>query len=335
VVAFWAEDASGSKSVGLLAQYDTDRGRCLWTALLGRRVWSLRWLPGDREVLVAQEGRPLAVWDASRGRAVRDLGSASRGFAIRDVSGDGRRALIGYEGRLRLLDVVTGEELRGAPTALGSGWAGALSRDGSRLLTTINEIRPMTLWDVRTGGAIRTYAKELTLLARGGGLAPDGRRALVGVYEAEKKPPDDWRLGLLDLDTGKVAWQKRWPVRTATFTPDSKNVVAGVWTLPPEEVYLTRWDAGTGRELWRVSLGGLEPWAFSADGRRCLVSAPPWVYEWVREQSPGLPSPKLELWDSTVGRRLLAWEAGAEVEKAVEALQSRKYGPSTKKGSGP
>jgi WD40 repeat protein len=333
LVAFWAHESSFLKGVSLLALYDTDGGRCLWTALPGRRVSSLRWLPGDRQVLVAQEGRPVSVWDATRGRVVRDLGSASRGFAIRDVSGDGRRALIGYEGRLRLVDVATGEELRGPYTALGYVRTGALSRDGSRLLTDRSQVRPMTLWDVRTGRAIRTYANELALLPGSEGLAPDGRRALVLVYEAERNPADHARLGLLDLDTSKVAWQNRWFVRTATFTPDSKNIAASVWRVGQhgfDDPYLVRWVAATGRELWRVGLGRLAVWAFSADGRRCLVSASPEGY-WVLEDGA---FPTLQLWDCTVGQRLQSWGTRAETEEAGEALRLRKYGPSTKKGGG-
>jgi hypothetical protein len=336
LVAFWVRGATADPKgqFSLLAAYDTTSGRRLWRRWTERRVGSVHFLPGS-EALVSEEGRPVALWDAVEGKAVRELRGGAGGTAVvLDVTPDGRLALVTGDFGVGVADVSTGRMRRWLDLPSGLVNYGGLSPDGSRVLTNFaayQNWRPLTLWDASTGHEIRTYG-DAEHRVSGGKFSPDGRKALVGVKELHQGPAGGY-VGLMDVATGQVEWRMQWSIDADRFTPDGTQLVATVYEpqKPTEERFLGRWESATGRELWRVGLrGGESRGAFSADARRFLV---PFGDMALYDGRGGYP--RLRLWDSAAGRLLREWGAKDEMEEGWDELMRRVPGRRPKTGRPP
>jgi WD40 repeat protein len=316
LVAFSAGRQVEGGSFSLLTLYDTKAGRQR-VDLCDKPVTGLRWLSG-RQALVSRESLPVAVWNTAKGEPVRDLdvGDPSAGISIVAVSADGRLAVAASNGRIWIMDVATGRSLRRFQS-LSPGGA-AFSRDGARLLLG------SALWDVGTGRKLHTYGNEHQWLTAAR-FSPDGRTALVIIGHPD---PRARGVGLIDIATGKVAWQASCGMYDGAFSPDGKEVAAaaigkGVF-VGRSDLELVRWETATGRELLHVKAAkdGVVACAFSADARRCLVAV---SRGGLLEGAFG--PPLVQLWDGTTGRLLRQWDAAPEREQAAGEML-RRFGPS-------
>jgi hypothetical protein len=231
----------------------------------------------------------------------------------------------------RLVDVATGRQLawfkrktRLFPDAL-------LSPDGRRVLS-LEGPGPfrtrLVLWDVATGDKTAPPGPDLDLDLFGERLSPDGRKVLVRI-NTPHTGLEGLGMGLVDVASAKVEWQVHWMLEAGTFSPDGKEVAAAVSVVDhSSEGYLVRWEAATGRQLWRVprKTGAEHPAVFSADGRRFLDTA----YYLGRRGEPWL-----RLWDSAAGRLLHEWSAEQERNEALERSLFQMYGPRRQKGDPP
>ena len=125
-------------------------------------------------------------------------------------------------------------------------------------------------------------------------FSPDGRRIAVAVATAPTPSPlpVGQRLFLLAAPTGRVLWERKYPVRpgqnetSVAFTP-----VGGLVTSAQQGETLL-WDAATGRIKRRFDIGG--PFAVSPDGRHLAVAR--------NNANPSEPSGLLEVLDLRSGR---------------------------------
>jgi WD40 repeat protein/tRNA A-37 threonylcarbamoyl transferase component Bud32 len=269
----------------------------------GRRV--VYTTGGDNSTEPWTRGTDPALWIASvegakeaRKLIIPELGGTSLDFLT-----DGRLALTGGEGGLRLWDLesersrrVKGgpiERARCAPdggraayvrgdtiflcdlktgddlaTCRGHGgriWGLAFCPDGRTLVSCSPDDHTIRVWDVATG-------RESRRMSHGHGVNsiavfPDGRRVLSGSF--------DRTIGVWDLETGqqlrRISGIADKHGAVVAVSPDGRRGLFGL--LLDNSVRL--WDFETGREVERLAghTGGLMQVAFAPDGRRAVSSA--------------------------------------------------------------
>jgi RNA polymerase sigma factor (sigma-70 family) len=266
----------------LVATGGTDGTVTLWEAATGRRlrelvghqgrVVALAFSPDGRRLATAGWEPTVRVWDVAGGRQERAItcAGASRQMEAIAFSPDGRRLAVGDYGAnvVRLLDAATGEELR--QLAEERPAAVAFAPDG-KTLASGGWDGAVVLWDVTTGGKVRTIRP-----GNGGGLnwhgitdavafSPDGRLLATGHHHTS--------VCLWDVATGKL-------VRAI----DAGTGVTWCLAFSPDGAYLASGGADGTANLWEVATGrralqlrGHQFWvlrlAFGPDGRTLATSA--------------------------------------------------------------
>ena len=285
--------------------WDTGTGKELLTIENCAEVRGLAVSP-DGRLLATQCSSELVLWDARTGSRLRSLKNPmDAGLWSILFSTDGRTLIIGGKfGEARLLDVMTGQEVRTFASHNGGIRGMAISGDG-KLLATASEDRTAKVWEVDTGrelAALKGHLAELYGVA----FAPDGKTLVTAstdftakIWElesvsdrsvlatgtiAEALSPDGnriavrgpaGRLRLLDAVTGRE--QAVLPnsegkgggqTRTVVFSPDSKLLAA--CNRRDNKVWL--WDCATGRELPPfATTHSVRSLAFSPDGKKLLT----------------------------------------------------------------
>jgi RNA polymerase sigma factor (sigma-70 family) len=232
--------------------------------------------------------------------AVARLGNGDQWF-------DGQVSLVAFspDGKLlarapgddtiRLVDPVTGKEVRKLSAAGGSAVAGNpqyfngsglfFSPDGKTLgLLRLNQA--LLLWDVDTGKDLPRLEVDPGLNALSVAFSPDGKAVAVG---GSKNPPR-----LFDVATGKELTRlgDAGNVRAVAFAPDGKTVVTG-----GDDQMVRVWDVATGKEV-RVLDGhrnALHGVAVAPDGKTVATVA---------------DDATLRLWDPATGKELRLIETG-------------------------
>ena len=183
------------------------------------------------------------------------------------ISPDGKTALSGGRGELKLWDLATGHESR----AFGSGTSSvAMSPDGKSALS-VDTGKELKLWDLATGREIRSFQGQhswITSIA----ISPDGRTILSGdKYD---------RLTLWDLGSGRIIrsiMKRVAPVSSAAFRPRSRHVLTG-----DSGGTVRLWSLVTGRQIWAFEgSGAVTSIAVSADGMNVLAGNDRGVLYWV------------------------------------------------------
>jgi len=96
--------------------------------------------------------------------------------------------------------------------------------------------------------------------------SPDGRRVAV-THETEPGDaniPEASRLVMLDMPSGRVLWQRRYPLRPGQADPHAVFTPTGELLTSAQQGYTLLWDPRTGRILRRFPRGGLP--AIAPDG---------------------------------------------------------------------
>ncbi len=256
-----------------------------------RRRWRFLWYALPTLALLAALG---AWWWIGQRAEVRRIGGRTGGIYYLSLSADGRSLLADCgDGSLRLWDVDDGTELHKVayPKEI---WDVALSPDGRLALwcggtiknnsgTFVAEDCGIHAWDLETGREREALFAKADVPVYGVAFSPDGRLALAGLGDYErketegapkdKKPlPKDCVVRLYDVATGKELRDLKGhkdPVWRAIFTPDGRRVVsAGM------DGTLRLWNVGDGRELKRVEVAdkaNVSSLAVSPDGRWLLT----------------------------------------------------------------
>jgi WD40 repeat protein len=190
-------------------------------------------------------------------------------------------ASAGADGKARLWDVTSGQQLRGLPHA-GSVGALTFSSDGRRL--AVAAPKAVKVWDTTTWQEIPPSPLATQGDLVGVAFSPDGRLLAAGGYGGH--PATVW-----DAATGKLLRElpNRWMVWSVAFSPDGKRIASA-----NADGTVRVWDVTTGQEVVRPPLrhaGPARGVAFSPDGQRLA--------------SGGLDQ-TVKVWDTTTWRpRLL------------------------------
>jgi WD40 repeat protein len=235
---------------------------------------SLRFTPDGRRLLSFGDDFYLRLWDVRNGKAVAEHAIRPTGVKVPDEDSDAREremlrgmtpAFFSADGKVMVLDclrdtfvfdVTTGKELRKMTLpGRGVGDRAALSPDGRSLLGAeygevtqvplpggktrfvYPDAHPVVLYDAGTGREVwRTFAPGYG--AGAVAFSPGGK-----LVAASGEGPQG-RISLWDARNGKEAGGidgVTEPVRSLTFTPDGKRLIAGM----PDTTVLV-WDL-TGR----------------------------------------------------------------------------------------
>jgi WD40 repeat protein/serine/threonine protein kinase len=153
------------------------------------------------------------------------------------IAPDGRTALLGSNGMLKLWDLATGRELRTFTGHVGRVCGVAIAADGRTALSGGSD-GTLKLWNLATGEEIRSFGggtSQVQCIA----IAPDGNTALSGTF--------DNTLKLWDLANGKELLNFKGlahPVASLAIAPDSRTALSGGF-----DGALRLWDLTNGNEL--------------------------------------------------------------------------------------
>jgi hypothetical protein len=236
-------------------------------------VWAVAVSPDGPRALSAGSEGTVKLWDLETGQELRTLrGHKKRVEAIVFLPDGGRALSGGVDKTLRLWDLDTGSELKQLPGHDNIVTSVAVSADGRRAVSGGVD-RTVRVWDLDKGKLIRRFADHQDWSYRVC-LSADGRLALSG--------SPDGTVRLRDLETGKaVVFKPGKPVWSVAFSPDGKQVLAGVggqwikgdWVRGEDNrVYV--WDAASGKELGHFTghTDAVLCIAFAPDGKRILTA---------------------------------------------------------------
>jgi WD40 repeat protein len=289
---------------------DEDRGKNLklWDLASGKRI---RTFSGDIDILdtdnvvfspdgkyVLSGGENLKLWDIASGKELRTFRNDNKDNArivSIVISPDGKHVITGSrsnavvpmpdgtmtnakssDNTIRILDIVTGRQIKAFNESKGWVTAIAISPDGKHVISGDYE-DSARMWDIATGRQVKAFnVKGVSSIA----VSPDGKYALFGGSM-------DIRLWDIAKDreirtfSGHSGW-----VRSVAFSPDGKFALSGSDDKSPK-----LWDIASGKEL--RSFGGYTQQVVSVSvssvGKKMLIG-----------QEAGL----LNLWDISIGGQI-------------------------------
>jgi WD40 repeat protein/class 3 adenylate cyclase/energy-coupling factor transporter ATP-binding protein EcfA2 len=229
-----------------------------------------------------------------------------------DVSPDGRLLVVGdASGTVRFIDL-TSWRTQGAIVRLGEpiGLRDlSFSPDGRTVMavaigTDRSELYVIDVASRRVRRMLSWYGPppqpEGVIGFEAVAYSPDG--AQVAVTEEDEpgfsEIPSTSRLVMLDASTGRVRWERRYPLRPGQADPHVVFTAAGLLLTSAQQGDTLIWDPRTGRILRRYPLGGVP--ALAPDGRTLALGE--------NSPSPGDQSASVVLLDLHTGshRALLA-----------------------------
>jgi WD40 repeat protein/serine/threonine protein kinase len=266
---------------GMVKVWDIDTGKELFSVAGHREaVIGVAFSPdGQRLATVARDDPMLVIWDSATGKKQLSLGKGSKGSPTSVAfSPDGKcLAIGGVDGKAKLLDCTTGEEL---PSFAGQSDAScplAFSPDGQRVAFQDGDTS-IKIWDRATGKELHSLEADVVSFWCAA-FSPDGRLLAAG--------SDPGRVYVWDSMTGKQLLSFEGDpggIGGVAFSPDGKRFATG-----GENGAVKFWDSATGKLLARLQghTDGVRDVAFSPDGRR-LVS--------------GSSDSTVKVWDTTMGQ---------------------------------
>jgi WD40 repeat protein/energy-coupling factor transporter ATP-binding protein EcfA2 len=227
--------------------------------------------------------KALAVSPTGRLLASGDSGGAVRFYDIRTWRPSGPA--------VRLAGQVSQEAMAFAPDGNVLAVATATERNRSNLYLFRPPSRNARLVASWHSAPSIIGPRRFTRMA----FSPDGKRLAVAVATAlpGSPVPTGQRLLLLEMPSGRVVWQRKYPLRpgqnetSVAFRPDGTLVTSA------QQGETLLWSARTGRIQRRFATGG--PFAISPDGRLAAVAG--------NSPNSSNPSASLAVLDLTTGRR--------------------------------
>ncbi len=266
------QDASFSIDGRRVLTCSNDRTIREWDPRTGALLRTIRHDRGIHAIVISADGtrwlttsdsdRPerdaATVWDATRGRAARDLGRGRFAEAIA-ITRDGRRgATGGRDGEVRIWDLETG---RGTVVARQAGWIRALvfSPDGTRLAFGGREGRVQILVD----GRVEQELAEVDSEVRGLDWSSDGRSLAVALQNGT--------LALYRASDGareRTVRAHGAPTVRVRFSPDGTRIAT-----VSEDATARIWSAGSGALMFDLPhRGRLNAVAFDTEGLRVVTA---------------------------------------------------------------
>lgn len=243
-----------------VASASSDQTVRVWDASTGAPVWKFSNVKIAHDVIFSPDSSRLAVancetvlvWNLSTGALIRTLTKARTESGGRYCAGhvafrDDGREVLADGGPIQMWQVSTGRELRRF-SPQGSGFAMALSHDGTKLLLGEDfkgYLGMIELWDVAKGILIRSFPEQSNPV-ESVALSPDGKTVASESRDGSDIESDGF-IKLWDLTTGKelrkLVGHKR-HVSAIAFAPDSKTLASGSWDRS-----VKLWDLATGNEI--------------------------------------------------------------------------------------
>jgi WD40 repeat protein len=269
-------------------------------------LWGLAFSP-DATRLLALSKKRWAWWDVASRKPLapaHDLGPDLRNALL---AGDGRTIVADHrDGRIRLLDAVTGQERHTLILHENKPkhWALAVSHNGERLAAgrvVSGPSSPIRIWNTTDGSELSPISAPNPV--RGLALSADGHRLAAATPPHRKRPNP--RLLIWDVETRTrlaALHAPERPFHLLVFAPDARRIAGATHQ---GAVYV--WDVESGKCLG--SRGIEDGWtrpvkslAFSPDGR--LLAA-------------GSADGRIRVWDTIADREVGLLNAG---KRPVSAL---------------
>ena len=158
------------------------------------------------------------------------------------ITPDGQKVVTaGWDGMLRIWNLVTGHEERAIPAHIEAIGALAITPDGKRIISGADD-HLIRVWDLASGEQQFELAGHGDLV-RSLMVTPDGRTLISGSW--------DYTLRMWDLDTGApmqiLTGHEGW-VQTIAVTPDGALALSSSWDRT-----IRVWDLWTGETLRTLS----------------------------------------------------------------------------------
>jgi WD40 repeat protein len=225
-------------------------------------VTSLAWTRDGRRLLWGNDCGKVCFWGLRSDDDLDEFAGKGSGSVNLAPTPDGKGLVVTDRSGLRLLDVVTGKELRRLDRDSHEGRAPAVSPDGRRVAVPGIAPARVLLWDLTTGKrlpAFETRGYDLATVA----FSPDGKCLVAGGFGA---------LHFFDAATGKVLVVEidQRLITSLAFAPDSKTVACG--SRDHGRVVIL-WDVATRKPRRTLDLHEDSPLSlcFSPDGKTLAV----------------------------------------------------------------
>jgi WD40 repeat protein len=255
-------------------------------------------LSPDGKTLAGTGKEGIRLWDAKKGREIRQLGTPHSGARTLVFSPDGKKLFADELGTIVCLDVATGESrrLEGHSDSINNL---TFSPDG-KTLASVSQDQSVRLWDAATGKE-RLRSDAPTGAALAAYFTPD-RKHIVTANQ------DQW-IRVWDADSGRLVRRfGRDDYRTSgsrimcvALSPDGKTAAAS----HDGDCAIILWDVSEGKELHRFGRGSKHipmSLAFTPDGRTLVT---------------GGYGKEACLWDVATGKEVRSVDAGNDAVFSV------------------
>jgi WD40 repeat protein len=220
-------------------------------------VRSVEFSPDGRRLLTASLDNTARLWDTQTGQTLFVL---KHGWAVASAafSPNGQRIVTAsWDKTARIWDSESGAQLNVLKGHEDVVVGAAFNYDGKYVITASSD-KTVRVWETETGATfavLRGHENEIVAA----GLSPDG--TLIVTASTDKTA----RLWSINQITESLVFKNRYPLNSATFSPDGKRIVAASYR---DTSHTEVWDLEN-RRIVEVEISGGTA-AFSPDGRYIL-----------------------------------------------------------------
>ncbi len=252
--------------------WDLSTGKELLTLKHDHPVYVVAFSPDGKRVLTLSD--KVNIWETVSGKLLRSFGAveAIQAALMTDsiaFSPDNVQVvmLVSRGEKLVFWDSNTGQMLRQIDLD-SEGVAIGISRDGSRVLTELND--GVGLWDFTSGKLLRTFDNPHKRRINCFAFSPDGLRvaSVAQDRDSENEATDFFKVW--EVETGRVLLNfeaNSLPVQSVAVSPDGNQLLSG-----GDDKGLKRWEMSSGRlrNVFKRHTKTVSSVAFSPDGSKAF-----------------------------------------------------------------
>jgi len=251
----------------------------------GHKKWATRSMfTPDGKFLITGSLSDIRVWNLETGKLGKVFNHRSETWSL-NLSPDGSRLAVGGSPAIRLFDWQQGKLTGKIFAHENSVWGAQFDAKGEHMISVAKD-KQLVVWNLAENKSVKNF--ELPGRGRALELMPDGKTALITVFESEHVPGT---VQLWDVEAGKALrvfkGHKKSPA-SFELSPDRRVLATASF-----DATIRLWEFATGAPLKTIEAhkDGVEDVAFSPDGFYLL--------------SCGTPAdPTVRLWDVKTGKEL-------------------------------